>query len=178
MNDAVQTTISDIRDETEDILADEPADVERMRKGLIVSGAGSESQYLAPLLFAQSEVRGMVVYSVAGLLEFAHEDISVSHLTSLSKILLERRVGFVRFCGLFDYYDVYQDYLETLEHVETRSEYVELTQAVHMYGTKMHDWLEFAFPWEVGQLLPHVSSDDIDTLSRLMTEYDETYFDA
>lgn len=178
MNDEIESTIADIRAETESILTDEPEDIERMRKGVIPSNAGSYGQYLSPLLFAQSEVRGMSVYAVPGLLEFAREDVPIDHLKTLSKILLDRRAGFVRFCGLFDYYDVFQAYFDALEHVETTSEFIELTETVHMYGTKVHDWLEFAFPWEFGHMLPHLSPEDIDRLSELTIEYEETYFEA
>lgn len=140
-----------INERTEAIWLEEPIDLERVRNGVIDSGAGTYGQVFTTLLFGQSELRGIAFYATTAVLKLAQdEDFSLDQLKKMARAHFAYRAGFLNYVGLHELGDLFQRYFAVLDEVPTREAFISLTQAIHSYGARLHLWAEHVFPWHLG----------------------------
>jgi len=147
----VHELISHIHARTKAIWLTEPEDLERLRNGVIDSGAGSYGQVFTTLLFAQSEIRGLAYYASTAVLNLARdESFTLEQLKKMARAHFVYRAGFLNYVGLHELGGLYQEYFALLDRLETREEFIQLTQAIKSYGARLHLWTEHVFPWHLG----------------------------
>jgi hypothetical protein len=140
-----------IKEKTQAIWLTEPEDLERLRNGVIDSGAGSYGQVFTTLLFAQSELRGLAYYATTAVLRLAQdESFSLDHLKKIANAHFSYRAGFLNYVGLHELGDLYQKYFALLDQLPDREAFIRLTEAMHHYGARLHLWAEHVFPWGLG----------------------------
>ncbi len=140
-----------INDRTKAIWLTEPEDLERLRNGVIDSGAGSYGQVFTTLLFAQSEIRGLAYYASNAVLSLANDpSFTLDQLKKMARAHFVYRAGFLNYVGLHELGDLYQKYFDLLDRLETREAFIRLTRAIKSYGARLHLWTEHVFPWGLG----------------------------
>jgi hypothetical protein len=143
--------IGRIHERTKAIWLTEPEDLQRLRNGVIDSGAGSYGQVFTTLLFAQSEIRGLAYYASTAILNLARDQsFTLEQLKKMARAHFVYRAGFLNYVGLHELGSLYQEYFAVLDRLETREEFIELTQAIKSYGARLHLWTEHVFPWGLG----------------------------
>ncbi len=70
--------------------------------------------------------------------------------------------------GLTHMHDLGQSYADSLETVKTKEEYVELTGAMMTYVIRMHRWIHFIFPWNLGVAFPHRKAAEITSIAAIV----------
>ena len=155
-----------IREYTERIWLQEPADVTRLSAGVVDSGAGTKRQYFTTLLFAQSEVRGITYNASVELLQLADDlAFDLDALKKIAKVLFTARAGFLNYVGMHELGGLFQDYLRTIDLIEDRETFVRLSSALRTYGVRVHLWTEQCFPWDLGAHMVQVSDADAQWLA-------------
>jgi hypothetical protein len=151
-----------IEERTKAIWLDEPEDLRRIRSGVVDSGAGSYGQWFTTILFAQSEVRGLCFNAATNVLIIAEdESYTLDQLKKLARVSFTARTGFLNYVGMHELGELFNEYLDLLDSIDSRDAFVRLTRALRQYGVRLHLWSEYSFPWDVGlhlqQLTPAVA---------------------
>ena len=60
-----------------------------------------------------------------------------------------------------------QAYADSLDSVKTKEEYVEITGAMMTYVIRMHRWIHFIFPWNLGVAFPHRKPAEITSIAAI-----------
>jgi hypothetical protein len=150
-----------IRQRTEAIWLDEPADLIKIRHGVIDSGAGTYGQVFTTLLFGQSELRGVAFYATTAVLKLAHDtDFNVEQLKKMAQAHFAYRAGFLNYVGLHELGDLFLRYFSVFDQITTREDFLSLTEAIHTYGARLHLWTEQVFPWHLGMHMHQRSKDE------------------
>lgn len=140
-----------IEERTKAIWLTEPEDLERLRNGVIDSGAGSYGQVFTTLLFAQSEIRGLAYYASSAVLNLANDpSFTLDQLKKMAKAHFVYRAGFLNYVGLHELGGLYGKYFELLDGLDSREAFIRLTRAIKSYGARLHLWTEHVFPWGLG----------------------------
>lgn len=133
---------------------DEPEDLRRIRHGVVDSEAGSYGQWFTTILFAQSEVRGLCYNATTHVLALSDDDsFTLEQLKTIARITFEGRVGFLNYVGLRELCGLYNDLMDLQPSISDRQVFVDLLNALRVYGVRYHMWAEYSFPWEVGMNL-------------------------
>jgi hypothetical protein len=71
--------------------------------------------------------------------------------------------------GLTNMHELGQAYADSLDGVKTKEEYVELTGAMMTYVIRMHRWIHFVFPWNLGVAFPQRKPAEIASIAAIMS---------
>ena len=158
----------DIDSELEKIRIEAPSEVRKMMQGVIDSGAGSYGQYFSTIVFVSGEVRALGIYSARFLLHAVDiPGITLDQLKALAKMCLPVGAEFLGYCGLTTLMSLTHDVLNCLDAINDSSTFKELIASYFTYVNRLHLWVHFYFPWEIGVLFPQKKSEDIQALLRL-----------
>ncbi len=161
-----------IENEIDRIWLDEPEDVQKIRWGIIDSGAGSGEQSFSVLVHLEAYLMLIGADVMYRLLKISkYPDVS---LAALNKITKEFLIGtfnvfeFLTDLGLANMHHIGQIYSDSLDDLDTIDEYVELTGSMMTYVTRMHRWIHFIFPWNLGVIFPHRKPTEFLSLSKII----------
>ncbi|KHN97455.1 Cyclophilin-like protein [Metarhizium album ARSEF 1941] len=161
-----------IEEEIDRIWLDEPAEFQKVRWGVIDSGAGTGEQYFTVMVHLEAYlmvVGGDVMYRFLKLAEY--HDIELPALNRLTREFLVGNFDMFEFMadlGLPSMHKIGQEYSDALSTLKTKEEYVELTGAMQTYMNRMHRWSYFIFPWHLGVAFPHRKPDEVLSFSKIV----------
>lgn len=152
---------------------DEPAEIQKIRWGVIDSGAGSGGQSFSVLVHLEAYlmlVGADVMYRLLKVSRYPNTDLK--HLVRTTKEFLCGTFNVFEFLtdlGLTNMHETGQAYAAALEEVETLDEYVELTGAMMTYVIRMHRWIHFIFPWNLGVAFPHRKPEEVASIAAILS---------
>jgi hypothetical protein len=161
-----------IEKEIDRVWLEEPTEIQKIRWGVIDSGAGSSEQSFSVLVHLEAYlmlVGADVMYRFLKVSQY--EDMQLSTMVRITREFLTGTFNVFEFMtdlGLTNMYQIGQMYADALDTLETKEQYVELTGAMMTYVIRMHRWIHFIFPWNLGVAFPHRKPDEVQNFSRLL----------
>jgi hypothetical protein len=158
----------EIEAETERIRLQEPDEVNKLRFGLIESGAGSCGQYFTTIDFAYHELRSFSPYNLCCILKLA--DVPGFRLDQLKAILRAfapvsaETIGYLGLPTMWRFIKRTPDLLDSLE---SKAEFVDLLACLTRYANEVMAWSHHYFLWGLGVLLPKGTEEHAKEMMRL-----------
>lgn len=163
-----------IEREIERVWIREPEEIQKIRWGVIDSGAGSGSQSFSVLVHLEA-------YLMLTGADVMYRFLKVStypemELPTLIKMTREFLVGtfnafeFMTDLGLTNMHEVGQMYSDAMDTLESKDEYVELTGAMMTYVIRMHRWIHYIFPWNLGVAFPHRLPSEVASIAAITAQ--------
>ncbi|TKI06953.1 cucumopine synthase-related protein [Martelella alba] len=148
-----------IEQEIDRVWLEEPEEIRKIRWGVIDSGAGSGEQSFSVLVHLEAYlmlVGADVMYRFLKISQY--EDMQLATLTRITREFLTATFNVFEFMtdlGLTHMHQIGQMYSDALDTLESKEDYVELTGAMMTYVIRMHRWIHYIFPWNLGVAFPH-----------------------
>ncbi|GAQ09177.1 hypothetical protein ALT_6498 [Aspergillus lentulus] len=137
----------------------EPIEIQKIRWGVIDSGAGSGEQYFTVLVHLEAYLMVVGGDVMSRFLKIAqYEEIQLPALNRITKEFLVENFDLFEFMadlGLESMFQIGQLYSNALDTLASKEEYIQLTGAMQTYINRMHRWAYFIFPWHLGVAFPH-----------------------
>ncbi|WP_078592632.1 hypothetical protein [Evansella clarkii] len=150
MSKAIYLFKEEIETEIDKIWLKEPEDIYALKKGYLPSGAGIYDQYFSVLVMLGGEMRALGIHIFADLLDLAeHEEFHLSHLKIMVKRMLKIDCGVIGYFGLPVYGSLLNKYYISIDDVETKEEFLEVTQLMFTLTNRYQLWMHQIFPWGV-----------------------------
>lgn len=149
----------------------EPEEIQKIRWGVIDSGAGSGDQSFSVLVHLEAYlmlVGADVMYRFLKVSQYP--DVELTTLNRMTKEFLSGTFNVFEFMtdlGLTNMHEIGQLYSDSLDTLSTKEEYVELTGAMMTYVIRMHRWVHFIFPWNLGVAFPHRKLSEIAAIAKI-----------
>jgi len=152
----------------------EPEEIQKIRWGVIDSGAGSGEQSFSVLVHLEAYlmlVGADVMYRFLKISQY--DDMELSTLNRISREFLTGTFNVFEFMtdlGITNMHQVGQMYSDALDTLTTKEEYVQLTGAMMTYVIRMHRWIHYIFPWNLGVAFPHRKPAEVLSLARVVAK--------
>ena len=146
----------------------EPEEVQRIRWGIIESGAGSGGQSFSVLVHLEAYlmlVGADVIYRFLRVSQYP--DMELATINRITKEFLSATFNAFEFLtdlGMTNMHQVGDAYIAALDDCKTKEDYVELTGAMMTYVIRMHRWIHFIFPG-ISVSLPHRTPAEVDAIA-------------
>ncbi|CAH1660897.1 MAG: hypothetical protein KF735_22530 [Chelatococcus sp.] len=161
-----------IEKEIDRVWFDEPEEIQKIRWGVIDSGAGSGEQSFSVLVHLEAYMMLVGADVMYRLLKISrYEDTELATLNRMTREFLTGTFNVFEFMtdlGLTNMHQIGQMYSDTLDTLKTKDEYVELTGAMMTYVIRMHRWIHFIFPWNLGVAFPHRKPSEVLAFSKVV----------
>ncbi|TGT91326.1 MULTISPECIES: hypothetical protein [unclassified Mesorhizobium] len=161
-----------IEKEIDRVWFDEPVEIQKVRWGIIDSGAGSGEQSFSVLVHLEAYLMLVGADVMYRLLKISkYEDMQLPTLNRMTREFLTGTFNVFEFMtdlGMTNMHQIGQMYSDALDQLETKEEFVELTGAMMTYVIRMHRWVHFIFPWNLGVAFPHRKPGEVQALSRIV----------
>ena len=151
----------DIEAQIDRVWLNEPTEIQKIRWGVIDSGAGSGGQSFTVLVHLEAYLMltgADIMYRFLKVAKYPE-----SQLDDVVKMSREFVCGtfntfeFLEDLGLTGMHALGQKWSDAMSTLETKEQYIELTGAMMTYVVRMHRWIHFIFPWNLGVAFPHRS---------------------
>jgi hypothetical protein len=159
--------------QVERVWISEPEEIQKIRWGIIDSGAGSGQQSFSVLVHLEAYlmlVGADVMYRFLKVSQYP--DVELPTLIKMTREFLTGTFNVFEFMtdlGLTNMHEVGQMYSDALDQLETKEEYVELTGSMMTYVIRMHRWIHFIFPWNLGVAFPHRKPQEVAAISAVLS---------
>ncbi|KAF7962840.1 hypothetical protein AWV80_16820 [Cupriavidus sp. UYMU48A] len=150
----------------------EPDEIQKIRWGIIDSGAGSGQQSFSVLVHLEAYlmlVGADVMYRFLKVSQYP--DMELPTLVKMTREFLTGTFNVFEFMtdlGLTNMHEIGQMYSDAMDTLETKEEYVQLTGAMMTYVVRMHRWIHFIFPWNLGVAFPHRKPEEVAAISAVL----------
>ena len=148
-----------IEQEIDRVWLHEPEEIQKIRWGIIDSGAGSGEQSFSVLVHLEAYlmlVGADVMYRFLKISQY--DDMQLATLNRITREFLTATFNVFEFMtdlGLTNMHKTGQMYSDALDTLETKQDYIELTGTMMTYVIRMHRWIHYIFPWNLGVAFPH-----------------------
>lgn len=161
-----------IEQEIDRIWLEEPPEIQKVRWGVIDSGAGTGQQSFTVLMHLEAYLMVVGGDVMSRFLKIAqYDDIQLPMINRITREFLVENFDLFEFfadLGLPRMYEIGQKYSEALDTLETKEDYIQLTGAMQTYVNRMHRWGYFIFPWHLGVAFPHRSPAEVLALAKVV----------
>jgi hypothetical protein len=150
----------------------EPEEIQKIRWGIIDSGAGTGEQSFTVLVHLVAYlmlVGADVMYRFLKISQY--DDMPLSTLNRMSREFLTGTFNVFEFMtdlGITNMHQLGQMYSDALDTLTTKEEYVQLTGAMMTYVVRMHRWIHYIFPWNLGVAFPHRKPAEVLSLGKVL----------
>lgn len=128
----------------------------------IESGAGTHGQCMSAWVFIAGDTRYLAFYGVTNVVALAtHPAMTLEALRATARQMMPLSAEFLGYCGLKRLWSLVREVDAVLDQVQTKDEFVELMSALATYVSTVSLWVQHYFPWNLGELFPHQSREDI-----------------
>lgn len=156
---------AELEAEIDSIWLDEPLDIQKVRWGVIDTGAGSGGQSFTVLVHLEAFLMIFGANIFFRLVRLAHDGtLDLDALRPTTRAFLEKPFNVFEFMGdlgLPRLHALGNRYIAALDTLDTAEDYVALTGTMMTYVIRLHRWVHFYFPWNLGVAFPHRSVDDM-----------------
>jgi hypothetical protein len=150
-----------IEAEIDRIWLEEPLEIQKIRLGVIDSGAGSGGQSFSILVHLEAFLMLFGANVLFRLIRMANDqDFTLDQMRQTTRLFLHRPFNVFEFLGdmaLHDLHRIGNDYIAALDGLETMADYMALTGTMMTYVIRLHRWIHYIFPWNLGVAFPHRS---------------------
>lgn len=163
---------AEIERQIDHIWLSEPDEIQKIRWGVIESGAGTGKQSFTVLVHLEAYlmlVGADVMYRFLKVSQYP--DVELSTIVKMTKEFLVGTFNVFEFMtdlGLTKMHDMGQTYADALDQLSNKEEYVELTGAMMTYVIRMHRWIHFIFPWNLGVAFPHRTPAELASIAAIL----------
>lgn len=165
-----------IEAEIDRIMWDEPLEVKMSRLGVFPSGAGTDNQYLANLVFLVADTQAMSWWTATPAMKQALDDpdlsaedckrfwkYMISHMAHLMGDTAGARcpapwMNLGRLTALCD------DVVDSFDSIENKDQLADLLWSWANYAERLNRWFFLVFPWELGRDFPLASQAEAQAL--------------
>jgi hypothetical protein len=164
-NGSWQEAKAEIERQIDRVWLDEPDEIRKIRWGVIDSGAGTGRQSFSLLVHLEAYlmlVGADVMYRFLKVSQYP--DMEMPTMVRITREFLTGTFNVFEFMtdlGLTNMHAIGQMYSDALDKVESKQDYVALTGAMMTYVIRMHRWIHFVFPWNLGVAFPHRTAEDL-----------------
>ena len=165
---------AEIDRQVERVWLSEPEEIQKIRWGIIDSGAGSGQQSFSVLVHLEAYlmlVGADVTYRFLKVSQYP--DVELPTLIKMTREFLTGTFNVFEFMtdlGLTNMHEIGQMFSDALDTLETKEEYVELTGSMMTYVIRMHRWIHFIFPWNLGVAFPHRQPEEVAAIAGILTK--------
>jgi hypothetical protein len=125
-----------------------PAELVDLHEGRTRPTTGTSDSVLTTVVFVNGETRPLGYATYTGLAQAARStDIELGSLVEMAKILVTKPVEFLGYCGLELLYTLTRRVVDTLDKVETRTDFAVLMGQMALYVNALGAWNHQLFPW-------------------------------
>ena len=150
---------AELEAEIDAIWLDEPLEIEKLRRGVMDTGAGSGEQVFSILVHLESFLMLFGANVFYRFVRLAHDKtLDVDQLRATVKVFVHKPFNVFEFMGdmgLHRLHALGNDYIEAIDDVETLEDFMALTSSMQTYIIRLHRWIHFYFPWNLGVAFPH-----------------------
>lgn len=150
----------------------EPEEIQKVRWGVIDSGAGSGEQSFSVLVHLEAYLMLVGADVMYRLLKISkYEDVELATMNRMTREFLTGTFNVFEFMtdlGLTNMHQIGQMYSDGLDDLRTKEDYIELTGAMMTYVIRMHRWIHYIFPWNLGVAFPHRKPGEVLQFSRVV----------
>jgi hypothetical protein len=165
---------AEIEAEIDRIWLEEPIEIQKIRWGVIDSGAGSGGQSFTVLVHLEAFLMIFGANVLYRLVRLAHDGtLDMPALRATTLLFLGKPFNVFEFMGdlgLPRLHGIGDRYVAALEGIETAEDYVAVTGALMTYVIRLHRWIHFYFPWNLGVAFPHRQPADFAAFVRNLGE--------
>lgn len=127
-----------------------PQDVYDLSRGIVPGDTNVYGQYVTTMLYADSEMRTLADEILFYLGETAKEESTdLQTLVRYAKNLLDYKEKFLTFTGVPMAAEMLRMYMDALDSLETKEEFVKLNDIALNYFNRHHMWVDLIIPWGV-----------------------------
>jgi len=162
-----------IEKEIDRVWLQEPEEIQKIRWGIIDSGAGTGEQSFTVLVHLEAYlmlVGADVMYRFLKISQY--DDMPLSTLNRMSREFLTGTFNVFEFMtdlGITNMHQLGQMYSDALDTLTSKEEYVQLTGAMMTYVVRMHRWIHYIFPWNLGVAFPHRKPAEVLSLGKVLS---------
>jgi hypothetical protein len=162
---------AEIEREIDRVWLSEPEEIQKIRWGVIDSGAGTGKQSFSVLVHLEAYlmlVGADVMYRFLKVSRYP--DVELPTLVRMTKEFLVGTFNVFEFMtdlGLTKMHGIGTTFANALDQLKTKDDYVELTGAMMTYVIRMHRWIHFVFPWNLGVAFPHRTPEEIAAIAAI-----------
>lgn len=157
--------------EIDRIWLEEPVEIQKIRWGVIDSGAGSGQQSFSVLVHLEAYLMLVGADVIYRFLKVArYDDMELSTMVKITREFLTGTFNVFEFMtdlGVTHMHEIGQAYSDSLDTLETMDDYIELTGAMQTYVVRMHRWIHFIFPWNLGVGFPHRLPTEVEAFAKI-----------
>jgi hypothetical protein len=152
----------------------EPDEIQKIRWGVIESGAGTGKQSFSVLVHLEAYlmlVGADVMYRFLKVSQYP--DVELSTMVRMTKEFLVGTFNVFEFMadlGLTKMHEMGQTYADALDQLSSKEDYIEITGAMMTYVIRMHRWIHFIFPWNLGVAFPHRTPTELTSIAAILRE--------
>lgn len=161
-----------IEREIDRVWFNEPEEIQKIRFGVIDSGAGTGEQSFTVLVHLEAYLMLVGADVMYRLLKISkYDDMQLATLNRMTREFLTGTFNVFEFMtdlGLTNMHQIGQMYSDALDRLESKEEFVELTGAMMTYVIRMHRWIHFIFPWNLGVAFPHRKPAEVLAFSKIV----------
>lgn len=164
---------TEIEHQIERVWLSEPEEIQKIRWGVIDSGAGSGQQSFSVLVHLEAYmmlVGADVMYRFLKVSQYP--DMELPTLIKMTREFLTGTFNCFEFMtdlGLTNMHEIGQMYSDSMDTLKSKDEYVELTGTMMTYVIRMHRWIHYIFPWNLGVAFPHRKPEEVAALSAVLS---------
>lgn len=143
-----------IDSKVDEIWLDEPEDIKLVKWGIIRGGAGTGKQYFTCLVLMETYTLMLgqrLLYSF--MLMAKKKELDLNTIKIITRAAIDESFHptlFLADLGLRDMHTVGESYLSALDYLESKEDYIELTGSFFTFCSRMHRWVHYIFPWNIG----------------------------
>ncbi len=160
-----------IEAEIDRIWLDEPLEIQKIRLGVIDTGAGSGGQSFSILVHLEAFLMLFGANVLFRLIRMANDqDLTLDQMRQTTRLFLHRPFNVFEFLGdmaLHDLHRIGNEYVAALDELDTMADYIALTGTMMTYVVRLHRWIHFIFPWNLGVAFPHRSVAELSAFTAL-----------
>ncbi|CAH1652416.1 MAG: hypothetical protein KF735_17550 [Chelatococcus sp.] len=161
-----QAVQAELEAEIDRIWLDEPLEIQKIRLGVIDTGAGSGGQSFSIMVHLEAflMIFGANVFYRFVRLAKDQDDLTLDQLRVMTRAFLHKPFNVFEFMGdlaLHDLHRLGNDYLAALDDLKTKDDYIALTGSMMTYVIRLHRWIHFHFPWNLGVAFPHRTVEEL-----------------
>lgn len=173
----LETLCKEMERTIERVWCNEPADITRLRHGIMHAEAGSFGQSYSTMVFALVYTLTMGEHVVFGLVKEANaESIPVSSLEVMTRSHFGEGFNSAQFIGYVlapDAEKFAAAVVSLLPELTTHEQYSRVLGLYLTYLNILHWWLHIYFPWHVGEMYPQMTEQRFAELGALFDSKDK-----
>ena len=142
--------------------SDPPQDVVRVIHYRIIDReSGTGGNVLGNWFFSFADIRYVAAYLYQILNLALDEQFTDDQIRFMATSMISQPAEFAGYCGFDDLWFYVRTTLEVIDQIPDRQSLLSLLNAVFLYASHLHTWINHYFPWVVNYSFPPVESADI-----------------